>query len=81
VTRGFAAHRRSPLAIHGDADGIVPSAGSGKRTREAIGQRRLALIAGGPHGITGAMPIASNTALLGRLGESYQFPQQCGKAL
>jgi non-heme chloroperoxidase len=39
------------LVIHGDSDGIVPFAGSGKRTHEAIPQSQLLVIAGGPHGV------------------------------
>lgn len=39
------------LIIHGDSDGVVPFAGSGKRTHEAIAGSRLHIVAGGPHGI------------------------------
>lgn len=39
------------LVIHGDADGIVPFEGSGKRTRETVPQSQLHIIQGGPHGI------------------------------
>lgn len=39
------------LVIHGDDDRIVPFAGSGKLTHEAIPGSKLVAIAGGPHGI------------------------------
>lgn len=39
------------LVIQGDADAIVPFAGSGKRTHEAIPGSKLHVIAGGPHGV------------------------------
>jgi pimeloyl-ACP methyl ester carboxylesterase len=39
------------LVIHGDDDRIVPFAGSGKLTHEAIPGSKLATIQGGPHGI------------------------------
>jgi pimeloyl-ACP methyl ester carboxylesterase len=57
------------LVIHGDADGIVPFEGSGKRTHEAIRHSRLALIPGGPHGINQTHAAAFNAALLDFLAE------------
>ena len=39
------------LVIHGDADGVVPFEGSGKRTAERVGSAELELIEGGPHGV------------------------------
>ena len=52
------------LVIHGDADGIVPFEGSGKRTHEVITQSELHLIAGGPHGINVSHADEFNATLL-----------------
>jgi pimeloyl-ACP methyl ester carboxylesterase len=52
------------LVIHGDSDGIVPFEVSGKRTVAAIAGAKLALIAGGPHGINASHPQQFNRALL-----------------
>ena len=52
------------LVLHGDADGIVPFEGSGKRTREAIPNSDLHVIAGGPHGINVSHANEFNTTLL-----------------
>lgn len=50
--RGDLAKIKIPvLVLHGDDDRIVPFAGSGKRTHEAIPSSKLVVIAGGPHGI------------------------------
>lgn len=38
------------LVLHGDADGVVPFEGSGKRTHAAITGSTLALLKGAPHG-------------------------------
>ncbi|KQO59768.1 alpha/beta fold hydrolase [Curtobacterium sp. Leaf261] len=40
------------LVIHGDGDGTVPFAGSGKRTHEAIAGSELYVVEGAPHGVT-----------------------------
>jgi len=52
------------LVIHGDSDGIVPFAGSGKRTHEAIPQSQLHVIAGGPHGVNVSHADEFNEELL-----------------
>jgi len=52
------------LVIHGDADGIVPFEGSGKRTHEAIESSELQVIEGGPHGINASHAGEFNRALL-----------------
>ena len=52
------------LVIQGDADGIVPFEGSGKRTHEAIPASKLQVIVGGPHGINVSHTEEFNTALL-----------------
>lgn len=52
------------LIIHGDADAIVPFAGSGKRTHAAIVQSELQVIKGGPHGIMASHVEEFNTAII-----------------
>ena len=52
------------LVIHGDADGVVPYEGTGKRTHAAIPHSELHVIAGGPHGINVSHVDEFNTALL-----------------
>jgi len=52
------------LVIHGDADGIVPFEGSGKRTHETIESSELQVIEGGPHGINASHAGEFNRALL-----------------
>ena len=52
------------LIIHGDADGIVPFAASGKRTHESIPGSQLALIPGGPHGLNVTHAEPFNAVLL-----------------
>lgn len=52
------------LVIHGDADGIVPFEGSGKRTHEAIGHSELVLVEGAPHGFNTSHAEEFNRALL-----------------
>jgi pimeloyl-ACP methyl ester carboxylesterase len=52
------------LVIHGDADGIVPVEGSGKRTHDAIPGSELHVIVGGPHGINVSHAAEFNQALL-----------------
>jgi non-heme chloroperoxidase len=52
------------LVIHGDADGIVPFEGSGKRTHAAILGSELVLIEGGPHGVNVSHPDEFNAALI-----------------
>lgn len=52
------------LVIHGDADGIVPFEGSGKRTHAAIAHSKLYLIHSGPHGINISHAAEFNRYLL-----------------
>ncbi len=52
------------LVIHGDADGIVPFAGSAARTHAAITHSKLHVVAGGPHGINVSHADEFNEALL-----------------
>ncbi|MGY3128775.1 non-heme chloroperoxidase [Agrococcus sp. UYP33] len=52
------------LVLHGDADGIVPFEGSGKRTHEAIAGSELVLVPGAPHGLNASHPVEFNAALL-----------------
>ena len=52
------------LVVHGDADGIVPFEGSGKRTHETVSGSELVLIADGPHGINDSHPEEFNRALV-----------------
>jgi pimeloyl-ACP methyl ester carboxylesterase len=56
------------LIIHGDSDGIVPFAVSGKRSHETIPGSRLVLIEGGPHGLNATHAEQFNRALLEFLG-------------
>jgi non-heme chloroperoxidase len=57
------------LVMHGDADLLVPFAGSGKRTHEALPGSALHVIAGGPHGINVSHADEFNAALLEFLDE------------
>jgi non-heme chloroperoxidase len=52
------------LVIHGDADGIVPFEGSGKRTHEAVDGSEVVVIEGGPHGFNVSHADEFNRALL-----------------
>ncbi|MGI8592432.1 MAG: alpha/beta fold hydrolase [Nakamurella sp.] len=52
------------LVLHGDSDGTVPFAGSGRRTHAAIAGSELRLIAGAPHGCNVSHPQEWNAALL-----------------
>ena len=52
------------LVIHGDADGIVPFEGSGKRTHEAIEGSELVVVEGAPHGCNVSHAEQFNAALL-----------------
>jgi pimeloyl-ACP methyl ester carboxylesterase len=52
------------LVIHGDADGIVPFAGSGQRTHRAVRHSKLVTVEGAPHGLNVSHPQAFNEALL-----------------
>ncbi len=57
------------LVIHGAADGVVPFAGSGQRTHEAIAGSELVLIQDGPHGINVTDAEEFNRALLAFLAK------------
>ncbi|WP_292518215.1 alpha/beta hydrolase [Methanoculleus sp.] len=52
------------LVIHGDADRISPFPASGKRIPELVKESRLAVIEGGPHGITWTHADRVNRELL-----------------
>jgi pimeloyl-ACP methyl ester carboxylesterase len=52
------------LVIHGDADGIVPIAGSGERTHRAVPHSQMVRIVGAPHGMSVSHTQAFNEALL-----------------
>ncbi len=67
-----------PVAvIHGDADRITPFEATGKRTYEAIKGSKLAVIAGGPHGLNWTHAEEVNRALISFLGSS-QAPVAAG---
>lgn len=52
------------LILHGDADGIVPFAGSGARTHKAIADSKLVTIHGAPHGCNVSHPNEFNLAVI-----------------
>ena len=52
------------LVIHGDADAIVPIAGSGQRTHRAVPHSQLVIVDGAPHGLNLSHAQAFNDALL-----------------
>ncbi len=52
------------LVIHGDADGIVPFAGSGQRTHRAVAHSKLVTLKGAPHGLNLSHAKEFNDALL-----------------
>ena len=52
------------LVIHGDADAIVPIAGSGHRTHRAVLHSKLVVVNGAPHGLNVSHAQAFNDALL-----------------
>jgi pimeloyl-ACP methyl ester carboxylesterase len=57
------------LVIHGDADAIVPIAGSGQRTHRAIAHSKMVTMSGAPHGLNVSHAQAFNEALLSFLRE------------
>ena len=65
---GVATHVAVPngdtLVIHGDADAIVPIAGSGQRTHRAVRHSQLVTVSGAPHGLNVSHAQAFNDALL-----------------
>ena len=52
------------LVLHGDADAIVPLAGSGARTHAAVAGSELVVLEGAPHGCNASHADAFNRALL-----------------
>lgn len=52
------------LVLHGEADAIVPLAGSGLRTHRAVAHSRLVTVPGAPHGFNVSHAGAFNDALL-----------------
>ena len=58
------------LVLHGDADAVVPFAGSGERTHKAVGQSELTLITGAPHGMNVSHADEFNEALINFLNEN-----------
>ncbi len=52
------------LVIHGDADAIVPIAGSGQRTHSAVAHSKLVTVKGAPHGLNLTHKQEFNEALL-----------------
>jgi non-heme chloroperoxidase len=52
------------LVIHGEADAIVPFAGSGQRTHRIVQHSQLVTLAGAPHGLNVPHATAFNEALL-----------------
>ena len=52
------------LVIHGDADAIVPLAGSGQRSHRAVPHSQLVIVNGAPHGFNLSHAQAFNDALL-----------------
>jgi non-heme chloroperoxidase len=52
------------LVLHGDADGIVPLAGSGARTHAAVAGSELVVLRGAPHGCNVSHAAEFNAALL-----------------
>jgi pimeloyl-ACP methyl ester carboxylesterase len=63
-TGDLAKVRAPALILHGDSDGVVPFAGSGRRTHAAIAGSEVHLIAGAPHGCNISHPAEFNQALL-----------------
>ncbi len=58
------------LVIHGDADRILPISATGKRTPEFVKGSKLAVVEGGPHGVTWTHAEKVNGALLDFLGQA-----------
>jgi len=57
------------LVVHGDADRILPLAVTGTRIHHAVKGSRLAVVAGGPHGLNWTHAEEVNRELLAFLGE------------
>ena len=56
------------LVIHGDADRILPIAATAIRTQKAVKRARLAVVKGGPHGVTWTHAEQVNRELVEFLG-------------
>lgn len=69
------------LVIHGDADSVVPLAGSGLRTHRAVPHSQLVVIKGAPHGLNVSHASAFNEALLSFLKAHAWAPYQAALAL
>ena len=52
------------LVLHGDADALVPLAGSGARTHAAVAGSELVVLQGAPHGCNASHAAEFNRALL-----------------
>ena len=52
------------LVVHGEADAVVPIAGSGLRTHHAVRHSQLVKVSGAPHGLNVSRAQAYNDALL-----------------
>jgi non-heme chloroperoxidase len=59
------------LVVHGDADRITPLEATGKPTHEAVKGSRLAVVAGGPHGLNWTHAEDVNRELLAFLRERH----------
>jgi non-heme chloroperoxidase len=57
------------LVIHGDADRILPISATGKRIHELVKGSLLAVVEGGPHGLTWTHAENVNQVLLNFLGQ------------
>jgi non-heme chloroperoxidase len=64
------------LVIHGDADRILPFAATGKRTPSFVKGSKLAVVEGGPHGITWTHAEAVNWQLLDFLAPAKSASQR-----
>lgn len=52
------------LVVHGDADGIVPFRGSGRRTHAAVPHSELVVVQGAPHGLNVSHADEFNDAIV-----------------
>jgi pimeloyl-ACP methyl ester carboxylesterase len=57
------------LVIHGDSDRILPLSATGKRIAEFVKGSKLAVVEGGPHGLTWTHAEKVNRTLLEFLGQ------------
>lgn len=69
------------LVIHGDADAIVPLAGSGLRTHRVVRHSQLQTIPGAPHGLNVSHASVFNETLLSFLRAQTRAPYQAALAL